>query len=64
MASQPRTITPAKLYGEAGLIYIRYHATIESKPNGQKRWGVPAQLSARFRSRSPTSPALEIIIVF
>ena len=39
MASQPRTITPAKLYGEAGLIYIRYHAKIENKPNGQKKVG-------------------------
>jgi hypothetical protein len=39
MASQPRTITPAKLYGEAGLLYIRYHAKIETKPNGQKKVG-------------------------
>ena len=39
MASQPRTITPAKLYGEAGLIYIRYDANIETKPNGQKKIG-------------------------
>ena len=28
--------TPAQFYGDAGLIYIRYHAEIESKPNGQK----------------------------
>ena len=39
MESQPKTITPARIYGEAGLIYIRYHATIETKPNGQKKVG-------------------------
>ncbi|MFM7981473.1 MAG: hypothetical protein ACKPKO_19365 [Candidatus Fonsibacter sp.] len=31
--------TPAKIYGDAGLIYIRYHAQIETKPNGQKKIG-------------------------
>ena len=41
MTSQPRTITPAKIYGDAGLLYIRYHATIETKPNGQKKVGGP-----------------------
>ena len=31
--------TYSKLYSEAGLIYIRYDAPIESKPNGQKKIG-------------------------
>ena len=39
MATQVKTYTPAQIYGEAGLIYIRYHATIENKPNGQKKIG-------------------------
>ncbi|MFM7978098.1 MAG: hypothetical protein ACKPKO_02175 [Candidatus Fonsibacter sp.] len=41
MANQPNTSTlsPAKIYGDAGLIYIRYHAQIESTPNGQKKIG-------------------------
>ena len=30
-------LTPSQIYGDAGLIYIRYHAQIESKPNGQKK---------------------------
>jgi len=29
-------LSPAKIYGDAGLIYIRYHAQIETKPNGHK----------------------------
>ena len=29
--------SPAQFYGDAGLIYIRYHAKIVSKPNGQKK---------------------------
>jgi len=32
-----RKVKISDLYGEAGLIYIRYHATIETKPNGQKK---------------------------
>ncbi|MFM7984825.1 MAG: hypothetical protein ACKPKO_36440, partial [Candidatus Fonsibacter sp.] len=41
MANQGNTQTyfPAEIYGDAGLIYIRYHAQIESKPNGQKKIG-------------------------
>ena len=31
------TTTPKKIYGEAGLIYIRYNAEIEVKENGQKK---------------------------
>ena len=32
-------LSPAQIYGDAGLIYIRYHAQIETKPNGQKNIG-------------------------
>ena len=32
-------LTPAKIYGDAGLIDIRYHAHIETKPNGHKKIG-------------------------
>ena len=32
-------MTYRKLYGEAGLMYIRYDAPIENKPNGQKQIG-------------------------
>ena len=32
-------LSPAQIYGDAGLIYIRYHAQIEAKPNGQKNIG-------------------------
>ena len=32
-------LSPAQIYGDAGLIYIRHHAQIESKPNGQKKIG-------------------------
>ena len=31
--------SPAKIYGDAGLIYIIYHAQIETKPSGQKKIG-------------------------
>ncbi|MFM7985425.1 MAG: hypothetical protein ACKPKO_39535, partial [Candidatus Fonsibacter sp.] len=31
---------PARIYGDAGLIYSRYHEQIESKPNGPKKIGV------------------------
>ena len=39
MSNQTNTskATPAKIYGDANLIYIRYHAQIETKPNGQKK---------------------------
>ena len=39
-----KTITAAQLYGEAGLIYIRYHADIIQKSNGHKKiksWDMP-----------------------
>ena len=39
MQTTPKTNTPKFTYGEAGLIYIRYNATIENKPNGQKKIG-------------------------
>ena len=32
-------LSPAQIYGDAGLIYIRYHAQIEAKPNGQNKIG-------------------------
>jgi hypothetical protein len=32
-------LSPDQIYGEAGLIYIRYHAQIETKSNGQKKIG-------------------------
>ena len=56
MASQPRTITPAKLYGEAGLIYIRHHATIESKPNGQKKVGGARPAFSKIQKQIPYQP--------
>ena len=31
--------TPAQIYGDSGLIYIRYSASIETKPNGQNNIG-------------------------
>ena len=41
MANQSNTpkYSPAQIYGDAGLIYIRYRAQIETKPNGQKKIG-------------------------
>ena len=41
MANQTNTskFTAAKIYADAGLIYIRYHAQIETKPNGQNHIG-------------------------
>ena len=32
-------LPPSQIYGDAGLIYIRYHAQIETKPSGQKNIG-------------------------
>ncbi len=32
-------LSPVQIYGDAGLIYIRYHAQIETKPIGQKNIG-------------------------
>ena len=32
-------LSPGQIYGDAGLLYIRYHARIETKPNGQKKIG-------------------------
>ena len=32
-------LAPVQIYGDAGLIYIRYHAQIETKPNGQNNLG-------------------------
>ncbi|MFM7988306.1 MAG: hypothetical protein ACKPKO_54240, partial [Candidatus Fonsibacter sp.] len=31
--------SPDQIYGDAGFIYIRYHAQIEAKPNGQNNIG-------------------------
>ena len=42
MASTSEThtkMTYSQLYGKAGLMYIRFDAGIESKPNGQKKIG-------------------------
>jgi len=42
MPIQPKTVktyTPSQIYGDAGLIYIRYHGKIEAKPGGQKKIG-------------------------
>ena len=41
MTNQANTskYTPAQIYGDTGLIYIRYHAQIETKPNGQNKIG-------------------------
>ena len=32
-------MTYSKLYGQAGLTYIRFEAPVETKPNGQKKIG-------------------------
>ena len=32
-------LSPAQIYGDANLIFIRYHAQIETKPNGHKKIG-------------------------
>ena len=40
MANQGNTNTPTEptdVYVESGIIYIRYHATIDTKPNGQMK---------------------------
>ena len=37
MANQGNPTNPAQIYSEAGLVYIRYPATIDTKPNGQKK---------------------------
>ena len=37
MQQTKKTITPQQAYNDNGLIYIRYHATIEEKANGQKK---------------------------
>ena len=34
-------LAPVQIYGDGGLIYISYHAQIETKPNGQKNIGGP-----------------------
>ena len=34
-----KTLKPSEIYGQAGLIYIRYHAEIEDKATGQKKIG-------------------------
>ncbi len=41
MANQTNTskLSPAQIYGDACLIYIRYHAHIETKPNGYNNIG-------------------------
>ncbi|MFM7990278.1 MAG: hypothetical protein ACKPKO_64285 [Candidatus Fonsibacter sp.] len=61
MAKQINTSTysPDQIYGDAGLIYIRYDAQIESKPNGQKNIGGsrPAfsNISTTHRHRATTT---------
>ncbi len=35
--SQTKPTTTTEVYSEAGFIYIQYHATIDAKPNGQKK---------------------------
>ncbi len=37
MANQNKPTSSDQIYTEAGLIYIRYHATIDTRPNGQKK---------------------------
>ena len=32
-------LSPAQIYGDANLIFIRYHAQIETKSNGHKKIG-------------------------
>ena len=39
MSCEARKITLSQLYKESNLMYIRYNATIEDKPNGQKKIG-------------------------
>ena len=33
------TLSPAQIYGDANMIFIRYHAQIETKPNGHNKIG-------------------------
>ena len=40
MTTTNKTYTPTEptdVYVESGIIYIRYHASIDTKPNGQKK---------------------------
>jgi hypothetical protein len=37
--AKTKTLTYSQLYKQSGVMYIRYHATIESKPNGQMKVG-------------------------
>ena len=37
MSNTNTPTNPAQIYSEAGLIYIRYPATIDTKANGQKK---------------------------
>ena len=39
MANQSNTpkYSPSQIYGDAGLVYIVYHAQMETKPSGQKK---------------------------
>ena len=62
MPIQPKTVktyTPSQIYGDAGLIYIRYHGRIEAKPGGQKKIGGDGPPLARYKNRWSTDMTTE-----
>ena len=50
---QPKTKTLNELYKDSGLIYIRYHARIEEKPNGQKKIGGNRPAFSKIQQQLP-----------
>ena len=60
-AKQPRTITPAQIYGEAGLIYIKYGAKIEATPNGHKKTGGSRPAYSKIQKQLPYEPEVATI---
>ena len=56
LANRIKPTTPQHIYTEAGLIYIRYHATVDTKPNEQKKLNPSAYkrcLALETKSNSP-----------
>ena len=51
-----RTFTPSQIYGEAGLIYIRFPGRVEDKPGGQKKIGGSRPAFSRITKQLPYGP--------
>ena len=49
-------LSPAQIYGGVGLIYIRYHAQIETKSNGQKRIGGSRPVFSKITKQKDYEP--------